>query len=655
MPSKLLSRLSAIIDVPSSKQLKKVVKPYSDEEVADRAMEEKIQKLMEFFDQSGIDYDKFKPEFLSYIDQKKAYPNQDQYSYIPGQHDLKKWLMTVKNIHYKQKAGLPYKEAIRQSTTDWKKMEIYDFLNWLRFYEEGTQMKYKFAQVWYENGQPGYFLHIKQDAPPEAAPVVDENSVNEAREEAERNEEKKKTIEKQRAKIIGRLDSAEKLLRSPDGQMFAGPEMEQLMEAIYSLKKKVQLVNKLSVSTRLYEDMIVREANVLGRKGFQKAADMLYSMAQTPGQSAVGATGTEGPGAPLPVAPPPDPSGAGQAGTMAGLPAVAPGVPSAQTPVDSDQNGQQPSAKALMQGGNAPTGTPQATPTPLPQEPPQPKGIKEFIENMNEETPNDEESKVDDDLEVNDQEEELMVTEAQMAPPPGIPPAALEDVPTTDTPPTNRGKPADLPPPVGEELPPIDVPRKPKKPAGGDEEPLEVTQDDVPGDGAPGFDAKMQAMLASVTIEDIVRELEDIAKDYKTRDMPRRLSIVDMMLNGKGISSYFPQLSEAQNKALEANNYISTRIDDIISKLQGSLAAKEKGPDNAPEVSPEVAGIKNRLQQDQDKDKQRKLMKKQQQEAELEGGAGKEAPQVEMGELAPPAPAPPAAAPARGPVPRPLG
>ena len=49
-------------------------------------------------------------------------------------------------------------------------------------------------------------------------------------------------------KIIGRLDSAEKLLRSPEGQAFAGPELEQLMEAIYTLKKKVQLVNKLSVS-----------------------------------------------------------------------------------------------------------------------------------------------------------------------------------------------------------------------------------------------------------------------------------------------------------------------------------------------------------------------------------------------------------------------
>ena len=107
------------------------------------------------------------------------------------------------------------------------------------------------------------------------------------------SEEKRNTIEKQRAKIIGRLDSAEKLLRSPEGQQFAGHELEQLMEAIYTLKKKVQLVNKLSISTRLYEDMIVREANVLGRKGFTKAANMLYSVAQTAGQSGQSATGQQ--------------------------------------------------------------------------------------------------------------------------------------------------------------------------------------------------------------------------------------------------------------------------------------------------------------------------------------------------------------------------
>lgn len=613
-----------IIDMPSKKQLGKVVQPYSDEELKlSPEMEEKMKKLMEFFDYYGIDYSKFKPEFLSFITDKKAYPNYDQYQYIQGQHDMKKWLYAVKDIHYKQKAGLPYREAIKRATQGWKKMEIYDFLNWLRFHEEGSHMKYKFAQVWYENGQPGYFLHVKPDAPKEPEPMTDGNAVDTAREDAERNEEKRNTIEKQRQKIIGRLDSAEKLLRSPEGQQFAGHELENLMEAIYSLKKKVQLVNKLSVSTRLYEDMIVREGNVLKRQGFNKAAEVLYSLAQTPGASGEVAQGQSDGSVPTPAPPPPpaDPSGA-----PGGLPAPPLGAPSAQTTVDSDQN--------------------------------QPPAIRNFIEGMNAGNKTDSTKAEDDELEVLDElnvedpEEQLMVSEAQAIPPapPGPPPAALEEVPMTDSPPPERNPPAFIPPAA----------EKPGKPGGAtDEEPLEVTEDDIGTDEkvapvAPSsFDTQIDSAFKNVTIADVVEKLEQISKYYKTREHPRQLSVVDMMLDSLGLASLFPSLSEALNKSLEANNYISTRVDDILAKLRGAMASQEKTPTGAPVERPEVAGIKNKLQSDQDKELKRKQMRKEQEAAELEGGAGKETPEVELGELgAPPAAAPPVA-PAVPPAPRP--
>ena len=127
--------------------------------------------------------------------------------------------------------------------------------------------------------------------------------------------EKKHIIEKQRHKIVGRLDSAEKLLRTRDGQLFAGKELESLMEAIYSLKKKVQLVNKLSVSTKLYEDMIIREANILTKRGYPRASDVLFKIAQ---------------GAPITPAPPANPTtGGGNPGT---IPGDAPG----QAPAPND-------------------------------------------------------------------------------------------------------------------------------------------------------------------------------------------------------------------------------------------------------------------------------------------------------------------------------
>lgn len=649
--SETKSSKKPIIDMPSKKQLEKFVAPTG--EVPVEGLEDKIKKLMDFFDNYGIDYSKFKPEFIDYITDKKAYPNFDQYMYIPGRHDMKKWLLAVKDITYKQRAGFGYKEAIRQATTNWPKMEIYDFLNWLRFYQEGTPMKYKFAQVWYENGQPGYFLHIKPDPVPEPVPLVDDHAVNDAREEAEKKEEKKQTIEKQRQKIIGRLDSAEKLLRSPEGQMFAGDELENLMEAIYSLKKKVQLVNKLSVSTRLYEDMIVREANILTRRGFVKAAEILYSVAQTPGASAEGAQGTDSSQNLIPPASPPaDPSGAGQSGTISGLPATIPGTPSIETPVDGDQNKDQPPAGALSGGGGAPPTT-VSSPAIIPQGKPQPKGIKEFLENLDqgnktEESDTDDDLEVEDSLEVDDPEEMLMVTEAQAAPPtpPGVPPAALEDVPMTDTPPPERNPPTFTPTVEPE-------PKTPKSPATPDvEEPLEVTEDDITKDQVTppttSFDSRMDELMSGVSVADIVAELESISKEYKTREQPRRLAYVDMMLDSLGLASMFPSLSEAQNKALEATNYISTRVDDILAKLRGAMASQETGPAAPPAERPEVTGIKNKLESDAEKEKQRKQMRKEQEAAALEGAGKKETPQVEMGELGAPAAA-------VGPAPRPVG
>lgn len=640
MPEKKPSK--PIIDMPSKKQMEQAIRPYSQEELSSPEAKARAKRILEWFAEQGLDMAEpplkfptvFGPE---HFEKKKAYPNYDQYQNSPVQHDTKKWLMALKSISYKEKAGLPYREAIKQTVGDWKKMEVHDFLNWLRFYNEGTPMKYKFAQVWYENGQPGYFLHIKPDAPKEEAPVVDNNAVQQAQEEAERSEEKRSVIEKQRAKIIGRLDSAEKLLRSPEGQQFAGTELEQLMEAIYTLKKKVQLVNKLSVSTRLYEDMIVREGNVLKRSGFNKAAEVLYSLAQSPAQSGEqgGAGPQNGGKVPMDGQPPPDPSGAGQSGTMSGLPATAPGVPNAQSPDDAAGAGtqnDQPGAKALMQGGDAPTGTAQSTPAIIPQDPPespQPKGIKEFLENMNEGAMT-EASEADDQLEVFDDNLEVndLMSRAQMAPPapgPGIPPAALEDVPIADSPPPAAETPANLP----SNSKAIEAPK--------DEEPLEVTEKDLPAPGgdsptggadASSLDSKLDATFEQVTMEEIVAELEDISTYYKVREMPRRLARLDMMFDSKGISAYFPSLAEAQNRALDANNYIATRIDDILAKVRGAMVTQD---------------MSGKLKQDIDKEKQRKQMRKEQENAELEGGggAGKETPNVEMGELAPPAAAPP--------------
>jgi hypothetical protein len=610
-------------------------------------LREKITKLMKFFDETGIDYSKFKPENLSYTG-KKAYPNYDQYMYIPGQHNTGKWLEAVRKIYQMETTGQNRVKSIRQITSGWNIMETHDFLNWLRYYEEGTHLKYKMAQLWYENGAPGYFLHVKPDPVKEPEPTVSGKDIDFAKTHAGDDSEKRITIEKQRNKIIGRLDSAEKLLRSPDGQSFAGNELEALMEAIYQLKKKIQLVNKLSTSTTLYDDMIIRQANVLQRDGFTKAASWLHSQAQAnnppPADKEIGKAG------PVNVLPPPvspeSPSAPLHPGAPGGLPAMGPGMSqNAPAATGVPNAGPNDNAPNLAGAGSGPTGTiGNGVATPMPQDDPKPAGIANFLDRMNNGNTVDKAAAEDDELEVADPEIDMMVTEAQ----------ALDPI-TTDPAPAART--------------PAPAPKAPKLNAPATEKPLEVTEDDiaqpprardVASNDASVFDAKVDAIFADLKVDDVVAKLEDLAKIFKTREVPRQLAVVDMMLDSLGLASYFPSLSEAQNKALESNNYISTRVEDILSKLRGAMGTRDIDLKGGGVDRPDVAGIKGKLTDDAEKEKQRKLQRKEQAAADLAGGGDnmdKETPEVDITEDLGTKTPPPASAPTvpTRPAPPPLG
>jgi hypothetical protein len=610
-------------------------------------LKRKIDKLIQSLDEKGIDYGKFKPQKYPYPEKKKGYPNYDQYMHIPSQHDAQKWLQAVQNLYKMEQTGHNRVQSIRQVTAGWNLMETYDFLHWLRYYEEGAHLKYKTAQLWYENGAPGYFLHVKPDPPKEPEPVVSGKDVDFARQQAVDDDEKRQTIEKQRNKIIGRLDSAEKLLRSHDGQVFAGPELEALMEAIYQLKKRIQLVNKLSTSTRLYEDLIVRQANVLQREGFVKAASWLHSQAQAnnppPSDREIGVAG------PINQVPPPEgpelPAAPLHPGAPGGLPSYGPGM-SQNAPAGTGvpEVGPNENSPTNLQGvaKSPPETAGNGVPTPMPQEETHPAGIAEFIDRMNDgkETEQDD-LEINDVIDVSDIDDEMLVTEAQMTPP-------VIDEPITTDPTPARGTPAPAP---------KDLPKEPK--VGPREPALEVTEDDIPPAGGQdkpeaditGFTDKVNSIFSGVTVADAVALLEDLAKIFKVREVPRQLAIVDMMLNALDLSSVFPSLSEAQAKALESNNYISTRVEDVLSKLRGSMESNQidlrgGGKTNNPEASK----IKDKLTQDAEKEKQRKQQRKEQADAEL-AGAAKETPEVEIEEDLGPKPA----VPARPPVPRPVG
>lgn len=496
----------------------------------------------------------------------KAYPNYDEYIHIQPQRETKKWLDAVKNMYYRIHKGMNRGQALEGVTAGWDNMEKLDFKNWLKFYEESTHKKYstandtsvpvKVAQIgyWQDENKAGYFIPIHKDPEP-VGRAIDFAKDPETNENV-KAEEKREIIEKQRNKIVSRLDSAEKLLRSHEGQIFAGKEFEALMHIIYELKKKIHTVNKISTSTKLYEDMIIREANILTRQGFNKASEILFKIAEDKT---------------ITPSPPESPLNGG----------VKPGNITSAGPVTSPPPNEMPGA-----------------PPPAPVVPPEKidEGMDGFLKGM--EGKKDEQTAEDSDLEVLEDESDAWVVEAQVANP--------------------------------------EIDAKPR------ENDIRNSPETV-----NPFDKKMDQAFQGITIADVVQKLEDNTKIYKTRQMPRELSYIDMMLDHLGLASFFPTLAEATNKSLDANQYILTRLEDITSRLRGTIKTNDidlTGQNTAP-PNPEIDTVKNKLRSEQEKEKARKQMKKNLESNQLEQQSKPE-PELEVeedlgGPVQTPAPPPP--------------
>jgi hypothetical protein len=587
-------------------------------------------------------------EIVTEADIKYAYPNSEYMLHIPGQHNTDKWLVAVRELYTKEKDGLDRTSALSQATANWSNNEKLDFKNWLRFYEEGNHLKYKFAQNnYYLGDDPGYFLSIRPD-PIKSEAVVSGSDINSVKEKVSNeltDKERKEIINKQRKKVISRLDSIEKLLRSDDGSLFAGKELESLMEAIFGLKKKVSTLNKVSTSNKMYQDMIIREANVLVKRGYFDAAELLFALADDPAAAAAAAN----------VSPAPNPmtgsDTAGGSGSAGGLPASIPAQPNAP---EAPKNDNSPTVPATPPDPTAPPSTANMPPTPIPPlggappvpgtppipampaapaapaAPKEPKspGITSFLKGLK-----GVDSNSIDELEVYDEDnlsiDDELIVEAQLAPEPAVssPAPAL---------------PAMTPAPVA----PVTEPAAPS---------LEVSEDEVTAPAvdkstSPSlqtFDNKVNEIFSKITVEDIISKLEDLSKIFKVREVPRQLAIVDMMLDSLGLASYFPDLSEATNKALESNNYISTRIDTILSKLHGATQTKEINlyGDSLPSTSPQIDAIKKNLESGEVKEKIRKQVRKDQEINEALSRV-QESPEIEIDEDLMPAPPAPALPPA---------
>ena len=180
---------------------------------------------------------------------KYAFPNFSDSQPIQPVYNLNRWMVAMKDIYIRTHLGASKSEAVDMITADWKPMEKTDFLNWMKYYESGDHKKYKKAQnAYYVNEDTNYFLPNPKMVPPSPIRTINENISSAPQEAAnaaakqKSEEEKRQAVEDLRRKILGRLNSAEKLLSSQQGHMFAGADFERLLSAIFELKKQIQIL-----------------------------------------------------------------------------------------------------------------------------------------------------------------------------------------------------------------------------------------------------------------------------------------------------------------------------------------------------------------------------------------------------------------------------
>lgn len=467
------------------------------------------------------------------VRQKIAYPTGYIGGYNQVPYDMDRWIKATRDIYARAQFNSDLSEAMDFVTKGWSVMEKLDYKAWLRFYQEGTQLKYKAAQKYYVSEQNnGYmipnpidFNDLRARIPKPIGPSTPEGFDVAYKPKEDINEARDK-IEGQRAKIISRLNAAEKLLCSLDGQFFAGDDQDNMLKLLQELKRKVQTANKISIKSSLFVDFIYRTANMLNDSGQKRGYGFFYKIAQEAEKDLL-----------LPDAPKP-PGDEEELPDMSDMP-----MPS----FDEDAGAREETLKAL----------------------------KDFFERLETGI-----SDLEEDDFIDDKYASLIVREAQL--------------------------------PLGAK-------------------PLEVSEDDIPVAKPKDVGDVIEAALKNVTINDVIERLDILSNIYKRREIARQLSLIDILLDKLGLGSYFPSLGEAMGKSLESNQYISTRIEDVLSRLRGAVVHPESNKivSDTPAPPAETEALRQTLEQQQAMEDARKERRKQKDEAKaLQGEMPK--PEAEL-------------------------
>jgi hypothetical protein len=504
-----------------------------------------------------------------HIRPKIAYPQPGSISEFP-KYDIGRWVAATREIYGLMSKGNDPIQAKKSVIGNWEAKEQMDYEQWLKFYKERTPEKYP------KLAQDGLFLanlpigvdslrarHRSGKFPNpiggmrDELPGMPQGDVNSARDK----------IEGQRRKLISRLNSAEKMLASMDGQLFAGDDQELMLKLLQDLKRRIQTANKLTSGSSLFVDQIYRAANLLKARGKDGAAGFFYKLAQL------------------------DPSG--------GM-TPPPGIPGVEAPPsgEGDKNDTYQCLKEFFD--NLERGVSDKDDTPeerrsersheVPPLPPAPAGVPAVEAPPPIAQPQPSAPQAAAAIEVADV---IKIGRGYWHPRSKFAQEALSPSPPPPPPP-------DVPPSVVEAPPPVE------------ETPEDNTEDVI------------DAALKGVSINDVVSRLEMLVSIYNKREIARQLAILDIMMDRLSLSSFFPALGEAMSKALESNQYIGSRLEGVLTKLKGSIevpGASEWIEPKTVAMNPETTNIRNNLQQKKDEDEKRKEMRKEQDLAKMQGGA----------------------------------
>jgi hypothetical protein len=209
---------------------------------------------------------------------KQAYPNISGKEDRGQIYDIDKWINTLKNIYTSiHNKRFNRKDAINNFTLNWDLDEKQKFINWMRYYEDGTAEKYnvKTAEFIKKAFEPAFSIPESWVNREDRSNDKMYMSTRQKKQEYTKREEELHKAKQFKNKMKARLRSFKRLVEKYN-DVLPKQDLDNVYDELYKLEKSV---NKLDVYASL-QDCVIRSANIMNKCGFIEGAAYLYKCAE---------------------------------------------------------------------------------------------------------------------------------------------------------------------------------------------------------------------------------------------------------------------------------------------------------------------------------------------------------------------------------------